>query len=85
MEARLISFVARSDRRREVLEILSKERISQPAIMKKTEMYKGHVSRTLKELSEEKLIICENPEDRSFKFYKTSKLGKDVLKEIEEI
>ena len=73
VEARLISFVARSDRRKEILKILENERIGQPVIMKKTGMYKGHISRTLKELLEQKLIICENPEDRSFKFYKISK------------
>jgi len=84
-EARLISFVARSDRRKEILEILSKGRIAQSAIMKKTNMYKGHVSRILKELLNYGLIICENPEDRSFKFYKISKKGKDILIELNKI
>ena len=85
VEAKLIAFIARSERRNEILNLLRGERMGQPTIMKKTSMYKGHVSRTLKELLEQKLIICENPEDRSFKFYKISKKGRDVLKEVENI
>ena len=46
---------------------------------------KSMLSRTLKELLEQKLIICENPEDRSYKFYKISKKGKGVLEEVENI
>ena len=72
-------------KKKEILNILEEERSSQSAIMKKTGMYKGHISRTLKELLKQKLIICENPEDRSFKFYKISKKGRDVLEEIENI
>ena len=85
VEAKLIAFIARSERRKEVLELLKNGRMIQSAIMKKTGMYKGHTSRTLKELSEQKLIICENPEDRSFRFYKISKKGRDVLGEVEKI
>jgi len=59
--------------------------MGQPTIIKKISMYKSHISRTLKEPLEQKLIICENPEDRSFKFYKISKKGKDVLREVIEI
>ncbi len=85
VEAKFIAFIARSNRRKEVLKILNKDRMSQPTIMKKTGMYKGHTSRTLKELSEQKLIICENPKDRSFRFYKISKKGTNVLKKVDEI
>jgi len=83
VEARLIAFIARSERRKEILNLLSGERMGQPTIMRTTSMYKSHVSRTLKELLEQKLIICENPEDRSFKFYRISRMGRNALKEIE--
>ncbi len=77
-----ISFVARSKRRKELLEILNKSKeISQPEIMKLSKQYKSHNSRTLKELSDKGLIVCVNPEDRSFKFYKITKKGKEILKE----
>jgi len=85
VEAKSIAFIARGIRRKEVLELLKKGRLSQSAIMKKTGMYKGHTSRTLKEMTTQKLIICENPEDRSFRFYKISKKGRDVLEEVKNI
>jgi predicted transcriptional regulator len=85
VEANLISFVARSERRKEILNLLKTERKSQPSIMNQTKMYKAHTSRALKELSEKKLIICENPSDRSFKFYKITRKGIEVLKEINQL
>ncbi len=85
-EASLISFVARSKRRIEVLKLLSKvQKISQPEIMRHSKQYKSHNSRTLKELIDNKLISCINPEDRAFKFYKITKKGKEILKEAERI
>jgi predicted transcriptional regulator len=84
--AELISFVARSKRRREVLKLLLKvQKMSQPEIMRNSKQYKSHNSRTLKELIDNKIISCINPEDRAFKFYKITKKGKNILKEVEKI
>lgn len=85
-DERLISYVAKSKRRKEVLKILSRVKsMSQPEIMKVSEQYKSHNSRTIKELRDKSLISCVNPEDRAYKFYKITKKGKDVLKEAEKI
>ncbi len=81
----LISLVARSKRRREILNLLSKERKTQSEVMRETKMYKSHTARTLKELIGNNLIKCLNPQDRSFKFYKITKKGVEVLKEIKKI
>jgi predicted transcriptional regulator len=80
-----ISFVASSKRRLEILKILTKERKSQPEIANLTGMYKAHVSRTLKELLEKELVVCQNPEDRAFKFYSITSLGKKVITEATRI
>ena len=48
-------------------------------------MYKTYTSRTLKELSEKNLIVCKNPEDRSFRFYKITKKGKEILEEVQKL
>ena len=79
---KVISFIARSKRRLEILKLLSEKEISQPEIIKITKMYKSHTSRTINELLKEKLINCRNPEDRVFKFYKITALGKKILKEV---
>lgn len=84
--ASLISFVARSKRRKETLKLISKEsKLSQPEIMRKLKRYKSHNSRTLKELNDKGLISCINPEDRVFKFYKITKKGRNILREAERI
>lgn len=81
----LISFVARSSKRQEILAMLCQKSMSQAEITKTTNMYKSHAARTLKELSEKKLIVCLNPKDRSFKFYKASALGNKTIKEVEKV
>ena len=82
---RIISFIARSKRRLEILKLLSEKEKSQPEIMKMTKMYKSHTSRTIKELLEKKLIICRNSEDRVFRFYKITAQGKKIFREVERI
>ncbi len=82
---RIISFVARSKRRMEILKLLSEGEKSQIKIMKTTKMYKAHTSRTIKELLDKKLIVCKNPEDRAFKFYRITSLGKKVLEEAKKL
>lgn len=84
-DPKLISFVARSRRRIEILKLLIKEEKSQPEIMKLTHMYKAHTSRTIKELVSKKLIICKNPEDREYKFYKITSLGRRILEKTKKI
>lgn len=83
--AHLISFVAIGKRRIETLKILLEKPLSQREIMRNTGMYKAHTSRALSELANKKLIICINPKDRSFKFYKITSLGKRILSEVERI
>ena len=68
-----------------MLLLISKARVTPGQIVRKTGMYESHVSRTLKELLEKKLVICENPKERRFKFYRITKLGKDVVKEVEKL
>lgn len=85
MDKKLLSFVLRSKNRKLVLDLLSKESLTPSQIMKKTPMYESHISRTLKELRENDLILCENPSDRRFKFYFATDLGKEVLKEVKKI
>lgn len=84
-DPKIISFIARSKRRKEVLFKLKEKSMSQPEIMKETGMYKAHTSRVLKELSDKNLIICRNPEDRMFKFYKITSLGKSVLEDVKKL
>lgn len=42
-------------------------------------------SRTLKRLMRDKLVICLNPNEANYRFYKTTLLGKKVIKAIEKL
>ena len=81
----LLSFILRGKNRITVLKTISKEELVSAQIEEETKMYKSHVSRTLKELRDKKLITCVNPKDRYFKFYRITALGKKVLEKILKI
>jgi len=81
----IISFIARSKRRKEILSKLQERSMSQPELKKLSGMYKTHTSRILSELLKKKLIICRNPDDRVFKFYKITSLGIKVIEEVQRI
>lgn len=85
LDPSLISFVGISKRRKEMLMLLRNKQISQPELTRLTKMYKAHTSRTLRELKERRLIICINPQDRAFKFYKITSLGNKVFEEVKRI
>jgi predicted transcriptional regulator len=85
MNTKLLSFVLRAKNRRNVLFLLAKEKLTPAQITKRIGMYESHTSRTLKELSHKKLILCENPADRRFRFYAITPLGKKFVKEAQKI
>ncbi|MEK6832947.1 MAG: winged helix-turn-helix domain-containing protein [Nanoarchaeota archaeon] len=78
----LISFVLRAKNRQEILKQLSLGNKTATELTKATKMYKSHISRTLKELLEERLIECLNPKDREYKFYKLTRKGKNLIKNL---
>lgn len=78
--------VLKSKNKQEVLLIIAqKKQIMQSQIIKNTKLYASHLSRTLKYLRDNKLIICENPTDLNYKVYKITPLGNKINKEIERI
>jgi DNA-binding MarR family transcriptional regulator len=84
-EASDLAFVLRAKNRVKILETLKGKQFISKQIEEETGMYKSHVGRTLKELLSKDLIVCVNPEDRNFKFYKLTTKGNKILKEINKI
>jgi DNA-binding HxlR family transcriptional regulator len=80
-----IAYILRAKNRLTILKALSQEKKISAQLEKQTDMYKSHVSRTLKELQNKKLVQCLNPQDRDFKFYKITKAGKNILVDIDKI
>ncbi len=86
MDAKLLSYVLRAKNRRETLLLISKEkRLTPSQITKRTGMYESHTSRTIRELLDKKLLICQNPNERRFRFYSVTNLGKIISKEVDKI
>lgn len=77
-----ISLVEMSSYREKVL-IDIKEKIKTPSrISKSTNISTSHVSTALKDLMDNGLVICLNPEKKQGRIYRITKLGKEVLEHI---
>lgn len=83
----LTTFVLRSSYRKEIFQALSNQPgITQKDLLKTTAAkYRSHVSRTIKELLENDLISCKNPEDSTYKIYDLTTNGQKVKEEITEL
>lgn len=80
-----LAYILRGKNRIKVLQALQGKTLISKQIEKTTNMYKSHVSRTIKELQQKRLIRCTNEKDRSFKFYKLTKDGEKILEETKQI
>ncbi len=83
---KLVLDLIRSKNKRDVLFYISeKKQILQSQLVKITFLYASHLSRTLKYLRDEKLIVCENPNDRNYKVYKITNLGLKISKDVKKL
>jgi predicted transcriptional regulator len=73
-----VSFINSSSYRKRVLEKLDKPK-TPSSLSKELNLNKTHISRTLSELMEKKLITCLTPGSRKSKIYLVSENGKEVL------
>jgi len=79
-----ISIIKNSEYRKKILLSLAKVSYLTPSeISEKTKLRLNHVSNFLKDLKDNKLIICLNDEDKRGRLYKITELGKRVIKENE--
>ena len=80
-----ISLLKNSKYRRIILYSLSDVNYLTPSeIAEKTEIRLNHVSNFLKDLKDNKLIVCLNEEEKRGRLYKITELGKRVVKENEK-
>jgi len=86
MKEKHTSFVLAGKNRRNILALLNQETLTPAQILKKANYtYLTHIIRTLKELNKMGLVEVVNPEARSYKFHKITKLGKQVLKDAKTV
>ncbi len=76
----LLGKVEASKYRKEILKSLLEKPKIPTALQKEINIKLSHISRALKELMDDNLIICLTPQLRKNKFYSITKLGKSILK-----
>ncbi|MFZ3383454.1 MAG: winged helix-turn-helix domain-containing protein [Candidatus Methanoperedens sp.] len=81
----LISFVKSSDKRLRILSLLKNSVFTPSDISTNLSIPISHVSSTLSELMENKIVICLTPERRKTKLFKITDKGLKVLSKIDEI
>ena len=81
-----ISLLKNSEYRKKILESLSNVNYLTPSeIAEKTKLRLNHVSNFLKDLKDNKLIICLNNDEKRGRLYQITELGKKVTKENERV
>lgn len=80
----IISFLARSDKRVQILKSLNNSDKIPSMISKEIGDSSHHVSKYLKTLKEKGLVVCLNEDDKRFRFYSITSKGKKYLKIIQE-
>lgn len=80
----MVAWLKRGGRRKSVLILVSKSStpVSANDVKGSLKIAMSQASATLKELTDQKLILCLNPEDKIGKLYRVHKNGEDTLKQI---
>ena len=82
MNYELLSFVKRSERRKQIIKVLRKA--STPSeIADEVGVSVSHVSRTLKEFVEKDIAVCQTPDAKIGKIYELTEEGRKILEEID--
>lgn len=77
-----LGFVLASEYRKKVIIFLQDRPNTPSVISEKTKIYPSHISNTLSELVEKKLVVCITPKLRKGKLYKLTTIGLIILKQI---
>ena len=85
MDDELRIFLARSKLRYKVLQELEENPQIASFLAKKIKKHREVVSRIFLDLQKRGLAICTNPKAPSFRYYKITKKGKKVLKELKDL
>ena len=80
----IISLLARSKRRTNVLKSLEKENKIPSKISKDINDNSNHVSKYLKTLKDAELVECLNEDDKRYRFYSITEKGKYYLDKVEK-
>jgi len=77
-----LGFVLASEHRKKVMLALQDKPSTPSIISEKTKIYPSHISNTLSELVEKKLVVCLTPKLKKGRLYELTANGKKILKNI---
>ena len=77
-----LGFVLASEHRKKVMLALQDRPSTPSVISEKTKIYPSHISNTLSELVEKKLVVCLTPKLKKGRLYELTANGKKILKNI---
>lgn len=77
-----LGFVLASEYRKKVMIILQDKPNTPSSISEKTKIYPSHISNTLSELVEKKLVVCLTPKLKKGRLYELTANGKKILKKL---
>lgn len=78
----LLGFILASNYRKKVLLALQEKTDTPSEIAEKTKIYPSHISNTLSELVEKKLVVCLTPKLKKGRLYELTANGKKILKNL---
>lgn len=74
-----LGFVLASEYRKKVMIVLQDKPSTPSIISEKTKIYPSHISNTLSELAEKKLVVCLTPKLKKGRLYELTKQGKQIV------
>ena len=74
-----LGFVLASEYRKKVMIALQDKPTTPSAISEITKIYPSHISNTLSELAEKKLVVCLTPKLKKGRLYELTNSGKKLL------
>ena len=78
----LLGYVLASEYRQKIMTALRDKPLTPSGISDKIKMYPSHVSQTLTELVEKKLVVCLTPKLKKGRLYDLTKEGHSILKKL---
>lgn len=77
-----LGFVLASEYRKKVMIVLQNKPTTPSIISDETKIYPSHISNTLSELVEKKLVVCLTPKLKKGRLYELTVNGKKILKKL---
>ena len=81
-QIKIINYILRGKNRQKVLTSLSLEAKNISFLSKELNLSNSNIRRTIRQLEEKNLIVCDDQTKYHYKYYELTNLGNEVLKKV---